>query len=153
MKGHTLLIGSSHLTISPAEALILAPLVEELKALDSREFTRDVPAWQATPPAHVLTPSRVKALVAQRLESLAPARARDLERRILSGLMINGYTLEELAAGAPAHGPRRGARSRVVGDRGATALEILNRKAPGAAPILEHYVEGALDDWRKRGER
>ena len=84
----TLLLNGTHLSISEAEAAIVKPLVEELEGLGGMPFSPDPPPWGAVPPAHVLTPSRIVALVHSRLGPLD--RREDIARRILDALTVNG---------------------------------------------------------------
>jgi hypothetical protein len=127
----TLLLNGTHLSVTEAEAAILKPLVEELEGLAGRPFAHDPPLWMATLPAHVLTPLRIRALIAKRLEPCVPARAIDFERRILKALTVNGKPFLELESPS---------------SRAAT-VDDLERFKEGA----REAGRAAADEWRRKG--
>ena len=92
----TILLNGVHLAVSDAEAMLLAPLVEEITSLSGRPFQLDPSPIEKPPAEHVLTPARLRMLVESRLDSLPPVRAKELALRILGALTVNNKHLTEI---------------------------------------------------------
>jgi hypothetical protein len=92
----TLLLSGTHLAVTEAEAAILQPLVVELEELAGSPFMLDPAPCMRSAPAHMLTPARIRARIAERLSPLPSTRAEELERRLLKALTVNGKPFLEL---------------------------------------------------------
>ncbi len=94
---NTIRLGAKEWTISDDELQRLSAAFTFLRELEGMPIVPDPPVWMKTPPAHVMTPARIRSRVRGELRGLA--RADFFETELLGALTMGGTRFTDIEAG------------------------------------------------------